>query len=106
MLPETPMRRRILWLSGALLLVGLATWLGAWATTPTLAGNHGYDSIRLGMTQAEVEGVVGMPPGHYRKGLMHGTEWGDTVQEEGLSSETLSDPERCHSLAITLQSWI
>jgi hypothetical protein len=58
--------RRLLWLS-ALVLPGL--W-AAWLVLPGLRPRpsitqEDYDRIRVGMTLAEVEGVLGGPPGDY-----------------------------------------
>ena len=48
-----------------LAVVALTPW--ARPTPPRHRINrHGFEQIRMGMTQADVEGILGVPPGQYR----------------------------------------
>jgi hypothetical protein len=65
--PFPRLRRRRVWvLAGILLLLGaVAVWLCA-----PKKGDFDFaqfDEIRVGMTQREVENVLGCPPGDYRR---------------------------------------
>jgi hypothetical protein len=70
-------RRRLLLGAGALALVGLATWLALTAGTlgrrPALRAAAG--KVGLGMTDAEVEGLMGGPPTCTGKGAPGIVTW-------------------------------
>jgi hypothetical protein len=98
--------RRIVGLLMAVLLVCIGTALAIRVTMPTPTGYQAYGRIRLGMTRAEVEAVIGMPPGWYdskhREGLPPSMEpFGHTVKESGLSYKEVDDL----STRVTEETW-
>src|SRR5690348_4552480 len=60
------MKRRVMALVGleALAMALLTLWL---ANQPGAISRATYDCIRLGMTEKEVDSIVGIPPGDYLK---------------------------------------
>jgi hypothetical protein len=80
-------------------------------TTPT--GIVEYERLRLGMTPAEVEAAVGMPPGYYdttRPPMpMSMSPIGKVVRYTGLPENNLPDaagrPSPNYPAKITLQMW-
>lgn len=65
-----PQLKRCLLLVAALTVVVLgATWY-LWPEPPI--GPASYRRIELGMTQAEVEAVIGLPPGNYSRATTAG----------------------------------
>src|SRR5262249_42093750 len=77
------------------------------------AGIAEYDRLRLGMTPAEVEAAIGLPPGYYdttRPPMpMSMSPLGELVRSTGLPKESLPDaagrPSPDHPARITLKMW-
>lgn len=56
-------KRRLVWVVACLALaVGLGIWF---VTRPHPVNETNFNRIRVGMTQAEVEAILGCPPGDY-----------------------------------------
>lgn len=63
------MRKRLLLGAGALACLALLALLGLWWLTPRSAINRtNFEAIRGGMSEAEVERLLGGPEGDYRTG--------------------------------------
>lgn len=62
MVPSTKLKRSLLAVAALTAVVLAVVWL-LWPE-PAI-GPASYERIRLGMTQAEVEAVIGLPPGIY-----------------------------------------
>ena len=59
-------RRRLLLVSGVLALIAVAGYMALWLTAPRFRiSEESAKLIKKGMTQAEVEAVLGVPPGDY-----------------------------------------
>src|SRR5262249_27945398 len=76
------MRRRIVWLVvGVLAAAVVGTVAFAYLTVPQPRINPGqYYQIREGMTLAEVNGIIGGPPGDYDPGSWGTGSWGIRVR--------------------------
>ncbi len=62
------MRPRVVWWVGTLTLaVVLGLALLWWVSPSDPVGWHSYRRVELGMTAAEVEAVIGLPPGSHQK---------------------------------------
>ena len=60
---------------------------------------YNYRQIQLGMTDAEVEEIIGLPPGTHRTrrpvgGVMSAGNWGHTIAEAGLPKDELHEQVR------------
>jgi hypothetical protein len=97
---------------GIALGLGLLGWYALWSVTPYPVSV--YERIRLGMTESEVETIIGVPPGHHtvRRQLREGGSlsgpFGHFVQERGVPSNCLfdaSDRPGCPA-PLTLKTWI
>lgn len=64
------MRKRIPILLGGILAILLAGWLMLWMTRPPEhhINSDGFGKLRKGMTESEVEAVLGVPAGDYATG--------------------------------------
>lgn len=62
-------KRRLLFLDLALLVlvVGWSLWFVSVVTVDPI-GPASYQRIQFGMTQAEIEAIIGLPPGDYNNG--------------------------------------
>jgi hypothetical protein len=118
-------RRLIASVGVVLLLAGLAAaiwvrWFTLQRLTPanptstgvTPTGVAEYDRLRLGMTPAEVEAAIGLPPGYYdTTGPLPPSmsPIGDYVRSTGLPTKNLPDaegrPSPDYPAKITLKMW-
>jgi hypothetical protein len=63
------MRRRWLFGIGSLIGVGLVTLVACWLPPRSPINRDAFERIEIGMTVAQVEAAIGLPPGDY------GTRW-------------------------------
>jgi hypothetical protein len=103
----------------ALLVVGFVVGVPAlyvvWSCMPFGGiSPYNYSRIRTGMTDKDVERIIGLPPGIHRThepvgGLLSGGNFGFTILEAGLQKELLPRNEsgvtRDGALHVTLKQW-
>jgi hypothetical protein len=59
-------RKRVLFLAGCVAAVLVASYLALrWAAPRHHINKEGFDAIRVGMSEQEVEAILGGPPGDY-----------------------------------------
>jgi hypothetical protein len=103
----------LVWGSSALVLAVLAIW----QFLPEEAiGPSNYRRIRLGMTEAEVAEIIGLPAGDYQTserigGILSPGQYASSLAEEGLPEEALPDVrlgfpgKTVGGEIVTLQQW-
>src|SRR5689334_21199544 len=89
------MRKWILFGLGAIILLGcFLLWHSLQWPWREQIGPAPYDRINLGMAEAEVEAIIGLPPGIHRTlrpvgGITSAGNFGNTVAQSGIPEDDL-----------------
>src|SRR5262245_59132749 len=66
-------KRRLAWIAGTLVLLLAAGYGVLWLTAPRHDINHkSFEAIKMGMTEQQVEAILGVPAGDYTTGPVIG----------------------------------
>lgn len=99
-------------LAGLAAALAMVVVLAVWFSAPgEPIGPGGYSRVRLGMTEAEAERAVGLPPGLHTQDPRAGITLPSMARgvslkaQKGLLLESLREREKADPESITHQSW-